>query len=146
MAVHNCRLHVIFLLFTICSLYHITEIYSYLVLIFDVSRVPFQASTNSKLHCINLVYSSFAECCTQCNIITWRTGPTGPWDFQSLKYFSAFDEISYWTAEIQRSETKIFSSYWVTIRWYAIRIGLQLIQIYSLRMAFFLSWYDHEYC
>ena len=46
-AVHDCRLPMmpdVYLLF----LYHNTDIYSYIVLIFDDSRVPLQAWTNSK--------------------------------------------------------------------------------------------------
>ena len=82
--------------------------------------------------------SPVLQCYTQCNIITLGTGPTGRWNFKSLKYFSAFDEISHWTAEIQRSPTKIFGSYWVTSLWLMPhRFGLQLIRIYSHRIYIF---------
>ena len=128
-------------MFTFCSHYHITDIYSYLFLPFDLSRVPFQACTNSKLHCINLVYSGFCRVLytVQHYYVAHRTDRS--MEFPIIKIFLCIwwnFPLNGWNSAKPDLNICLILSY--------IVFGLQLIRIYSHRMAFFLLGYDHEYC
>ena len=88
-AVRNCWLNMMPYVYLLFPFPYYWDLFISL-LIFWCWQMPFQAYTNSKLHCINLGFSSFAECCTKCSIIKWRTGLIGPCNFQSLKHLMKF--------------------------------------------------------